>query len=54
MKLAFGLTTLIWLPHYWYHIVLFIVGTVSISTEQCKKETLEKIILYNINPEETD
>lgn len=42
-KLAFGLTAVIWLPHYWY-IAMFILGTVSISTEPCRKVPLVRII----------
>jgi hypothetical protein len=52
MKLAFGLSMLFWMPHYWYFYISF-QGTVSTSTELWKKAAPEKIISLNMNPEET-
>lgn len=45
IRMSFGLTTLIWLPHYWY--MYDHEGMESILTAHSKKTQLIKITLWN-------
>jgi len=44
-RMAFGVSMLIWMPHYWY--LTFHVGTVFTSTEPSNKTQLIKTISLN-------
>lgn len=53
MRLAFGLSMFLWMPHYWY-VSSINLGTVSTSTEPWRKATPGKTTLSSTNPGETD
>jgi hypothetical protein len=47
-RMAFGLSMLIWMPHYWYAFTH--AGMVFISTEPLKRTPPIKTISYNGTP----